>query len=65
MKHPVMGAAKAQGGQDFVRFADEIAIGEKQQFGEFEQPVARLAAGGRGCVFARGTRRRRAAAGLS
>ncbi len=32
MQHPVMGAAEANLRQDRIRIADEIAIGEEQQF---------------------------------
>ena len=37
MQHAVMRAAKAEIGEDRVRIAGEIAIGEEQELGEFEQ----------------------------
>jgi len=33
---PVVGAAKAEVGQDFIRIGDEIAIGEEQQFDQLD-----------------------------
>ena len=37
MQHAVMGAAEIEIGEDGVGVAGEIAIGEEQQLGEFEQ----------------------------
>jgi hypothetical protein len=37
MQHAVMGAAEIEIGEDRVRIAGEIAIGEEQQLGELEQ----------------------------
>ena len=47
MQHPVMGAAEAVVGEDPVGIADEIAIGEEQQF---DQVVGRPLLGEASCA---------------
>src|SRR5476651_840561 len=41
MQHPVMGAPKGELGKHFVRIADEIAIGEKQQLDDVPDRLGR------------------------